>query len=90
LNQREGEMGNRGEYRSQSWAKNTNMTESTVRKKTLINACRKIPLQVNFFMTKFCIDFYEASLPTDKTQSLTPNIGQLITQSDILIILVSC
>jgi hypothetical protein len=29
LNQREGERGNRGEYRSQSWVENTNMTEST-------------------------------------------------------------
>ena len=29
LNQREGERGNRGEYRSQSWVDNTNMTECT-------------------------------------------------------------
>jgi hypothetical protein len=29
LNQREGERGNRGEYRSQSWTENTNMTECT-------------------------------------------------------------
>jgi hypothetical protein len=27
LNQREGERANRGEYRSQSWVENTNMTE---------------------------------------------------------------
>jgi hypothetical protein len=27
LNQREGETGNRGEYRSQSWVENINMTE---------------------------------------------------------------
>jgi hypothetical protein len=27
LNQREGERSNTGEYRSQSWVKNTNMTE---------------------------------------------------------------
>ena len=29
MNQREGERGNRGEYRSQSWVENTNMTECT-------------------------------------------------------------
>jgi hypothetical protein len=29
LNQREGERCNRGEYRSQSWVENTNMTECT-------------------------------------------------------------
>jgi hypothetical protein len=29
LNQREGEKGNTGEYRSQSWVENTNMTECT-------------------------------------------------------------
>ncbi len=29
LNQREEERGNREEYRTQSWAKNTNMTECT-------------------------------------------------------------
>ncbi len=29
LNQREGDRGNRGEYRSQSWAENSNMTEFT-------------------------------------------------------------
>jgi hypothetical protein len=29
LNQIEGERGNRGEYRSQSWVENTNMTECT-------------------------------------------------------------
>ncbi len=27
MNQREGERGNRGEYRSQGWIENTNMTE---------------------------------------------------------------
>jgi hypothetical protein len=29
LNQRERERGNRGEYRSQRWVENTNMTECT-------------------------------------------------------------
>jgi len=29
LNQREGERGNTGEYRSQSWVENTNITEYT-------------------------------------------------------------
>jgi hypothetical protein len=29
LNQREGERGNSGEYRSQTWVENTNMTECT-------------------------------------------------------------
>ncbi len=43
LNQREGEIGNRGEYRSQSWVENTNMTECVQE-----IYCRKAPLQVNF------------------------------------------
>jgi hypothetical protein len=30
LNQREGERGNTGEYRSQNWVEITNMTESTL------------------------------------------------------------
>jgi hypothetical protein len=30
LNQREGERGNTGEYRSQNWVENTNMTECTL------------------------------------------------------------
>ncbi len=29
LNQREGERGNRGEYKPQSWVENSNMTECT-------------------------------------------------------------
>jgi hypothetical protein len=29
LNQREGERGNRGEYRSQNWVENANMSECT-------------------------------------------------------------
>jgi hypothetical protein len=29
MNQREGDRGNRGEYRSQIWVENTNMTECT-------------------------------------------------------------
>ncbi len=29
-----------------------------------INTCRKVPLQVNFIMTTFCIAFYESYLST--------------------------
>ncbi len=64
LNQREKERGNRGEYRSQRWVENTNMSECT-HSINSINACRQIPLQVNFFkMTTFCIYFYEFYLST--------------------------
>jgi hypothetical protein len=51
LNQREGERGNRGEYRSKSWFGNTNMTEEIgyLQDITLINTCRKVTLQVKFF-----------------------------------------
>ncbi len=29
-----------------------------------INTCRKVPLQMNFLMTLFCIAFYESYLST--------------------------
>ncbi len=45
LNQREGKRGNS----SQSWVKNTKMTGCISSLKTLINICRKVPLQVNIF-----------------------------------------
>jgi hypothetical protein len=53
VNQREGERGNRGEYRSQSWVENTNMTECTqeigyLQSITMINTGRNVPLQVIF------------------------------------------
>jgi hypothetical protein len=35
LNQREGERGNRGEYRSRSWVENTKVTECTPAAKSL-------------------------------------------------------
>ncbi len=44
LNQREGQRGKS----SQSWVKNTNMTDWISSLLTLINTCRKVPLQVNF------------------------------------------
>jgi hypothetical protein len=47
LNQREGERGNRGEDRSQSWVENSNMIECKL--KFLINTCSKVPFQINFF-----------------------------------------
>ncbi len=45
LNPREGERGNS----SQTWVENTNMTDCIFSLQTLINTCRKFPLQVNFF-----------------------------------------
>jgi hypothetical protein len=55
LNQREGERGNRGEYRSQSWVENTNMTECTQEISSLYsdNTRRKVPLQVYFLDDDF-------------------------------------
>ncbi len=54
LNQREGERANRGEYRSQSWVENTNVTECMqeigyLQSINSANTCREIPLLVNFF-----------------------------------------
>ncbi len=53
LNQREGERGNRGEYRSQSWVENTNMTECTQEIGYLqsINSDKHLPQ--NLFTGKF-------------------------------------
>ncbi len=52
LNQRVGETSNRGEYRSQSWIENTNMTECTPEiGLQSINSNKHLPqspLQVNF------------------------------------------
>jgi hypothetical protein len=45
LNQREEGRGNS----SQSWIENTNITDCTSSLHTLINTCRKVPLQVSFF-----------------------------------------
>ncbi len=47
-----GEMKKRKGYRgnsSQSWVENTNMTDCIFSLRTLINTCRKAPLQVNIF-----------------------------------------
>ncbi len=62
--------GNRGQYRSQSWVENTNMTESTQEIGYLpsINSDKhmpKSPCTGQFFqMTTFCIDFYKSYLST--------------------------
>jgi hypothetical protein len=68
LNQREGERGNRGEYWHKAgwkhhhyWMYARNWLQST----TLINTCRKVPLQVNFFTWRhFAIDFFMSYLST--------------------------
>ncbi len=54
LNQREGERGNRGEYRSYSCVENTNMTECTqeigyLQSTNCDKHNRKFPLQINLF-----------------------------------------
>ncbi len=71
LNQREGERGNRGQYRTQRWVENTNMTECTQELGYLqsINSCKYLPQSPytgQFFQVRtFCIDFYESYLSTD-------------------------
>ncbi len=55
VNQREGYRGNS----SQSWVENTNITGCTSYLCTLINTCRKVPLQV-----RLCIAFFQPNLST--------------------------
>jgi hypothetical protein len=63
LNQKEGERGNRGEYRSQSWVENNNKTECPQEIGYLqsINSDIHLPQSPftgqTFSMTTFCIDF---------------------------------
>ncbi len=59
LNQREGERGNRGEYRSQSWVENSNMIECTQEHSD--KHLQQCPFPGKFFyMTTFGFDFYES------------------------------
>jgi hypothetical protein len=61
LNQREGEWGNRGEYRSKKSVENTNKPGCTQKigypeSINFDNTCRKVPLQLNFFRV---LSFYD-------------------------------
>jgi hypothetical protein len=55
LNQREGERGNTGEYRSQSWVENTNMTECTQEIGYLqtVNSDKHLPLYLSLYSQLF-------------------------------------
>ncbi len=71
--QREGERVNRGEYSSQSWVVNSSMAECRQVTGYLlsINSYKHLPQNPFtgkiFYMTTFCIDFYESYLSTVHT-----------------------